>query len=90
MKKVNWMALAIFFGAISTQSNAQQGLESIIVEKYYVSDAADSADAADNGAVYALKAGMVTYRVYADLLPNYSVIWLSGTSPRNQYNNCFF
>ncbi len=79
MKKVNWMALAIFFGAISTQSNAQQGLESIIVEKYYVSDAADSADAADNGAVYALKAGMVTYRVYADLLPNYSVIQLFGS-----------
>ena len=78
MKKLNWMALAIFCGAISTQSNAQQGLESIIVEKYYVADAADSADAADNGAVFSLKAGMVTYRVYADLLPSYSVIQMFG------------
>lgn len=75
---MSWMAFAIFCGVISTQSKAQQGLESIIVEKYYVADAADSADAADNGAVFSLKAGMVTYRVYADLLPSYSVIQMFG------------
>jgi hypothetical protein len=78
MKKISWMAFAIFCGVISTQSKAQQGLESIIVEKYYVADAADSADAAENGAVYPLRAGMITYRVYADLLPNYSVIQMFG------------
>jgi hypothetical protein len=70
--------LTVFCVAMSVRSFAQQGLESIIVEKYYVADAADSADAADNGAVYPLRAGMVTYRVYADLLPNYSVIQMFG------------
>jgi hypothetical protein len=70
--------LTVFCVAMSVRSFAQQGLESIIVEKYYIADAADSADAADNGAVYPLRAGMVTYRVYADLLPNYSVIQMFG------------
>lgn len=70
--------LAVFCVGMSVKSSAQQGLESIIVEKYYIADAADSADAADNGAVYPLRAGMVTYRVYADLLPNYSVIQMFG------------
>jgi len=58
--------------------NAQNGLESIIVEKYYVSDIADSLDADANAAVYPLHVGSVTYRVYADLLPGYSVIQLFG------------
>lgn len=70
--------LTVFCVGMSVKSSAQQGLESIIVEKYYIADAADSADAADNGAVYPLRAGMVTYRVYADLLPNYSVIQMFG------------
>lgn len=60
--------------------NAQNGLEGIIVEKYYVSDIADSLDADANGAVYPLRVGSVTYRVYADLLPNYSVLNLFGNA----------
>lgn len=46
--------------------NAQNGLENIIVERYYVSNAADAA-----GSIGALPVGSVTYRIYADLLPNY-------------------
>lgn len=53
---------------------SQTGLEGIVVEKYYISDAADSIDAANNGAVYPLGVGSVTYRVYANLLPGYKVI----------------
>ena len=77
MKKKSQIALALLMGIISLQSKGQ-GLEGILVEKYYVADAADSADAAENGAVVPLKAGMITYRVYADLLPEYSVIQLFG------------
>lgn len=47
-------------------ANAQNGLEQIIVEKYYVSDAADAA-----GSIGILPVGSVTYRIYADMLPGY-------------------
>jgi hypothetical protein len=62
----------------SNQFVAQQGLEGIVVEKYYVSDAADSINALDQLAPYALKTGSVTYRIYADLLPGYKVIQMFG------------
>jgi len=47
---------------------AQQGLENIIVEKYYISDSSDAAVNATGGI---LPVGSVTYRVYVDMLPNY-------------------
>ncbi len=50
-----------------TLSNAQ-GLENIIVEKYYVSDLND-ASANSSGGI--LPVGSVTYRIYADMLPGY-------------------
>ena len=74
MKKITLLA-SLFFAAYS---QAQNGLEGIVVEKYYVSDAADSSDADANGAVYPLHVGSVTYRVFADLLPGYSVIQSFG------------
>jgi len=46
--------------------NAQNGLESIVVEKYYVSNAVDAA-----GSVGTLPTGSVTYRFYVDMLPGY-------------------
>ncbi len=55
-----------------------QGLESIIVEKFYQSNAADSANANLNGATTPLEVGSVTYRVYADLLPSYKFLALYG------------
>jgi hypothetical protein len=63
---------------ISNQYVAQQGLEGIVVEKYYVSNAADSINALDQLAPYALKTGSVTYRIYANLLPGYKVIQMFG------------
>ena len=58
---------------------SQVGLEGIIVEKYYVSDLADSLNADENFATYPLRVGSVTYRVYADLLPDYKVIQMFGS-----------
>ncbi len=46
--------------------NAQNGLENIIVEKYYVANSADA-----SGSVGTLPVGSVTYRFYVDLLPGY-------------------
>lgn len=45
-----------------------QGLEGIIVEKYYVSDENDTSVNDDGGV---LPVGSKTYRVYVDMLPNY-------------------
>lgn len=45
-----------------------QGLENVIVEKYYISDANDATVNSTGGV---LPVGSVTYRVYLDLLPDY-------------------
>jgi hypothetical protein len=52
---------------IGSFAKAQNGLENIIVEKYYVSNAADA-----TGSIGTLPTGSVTYRVYADMLPGYT------------------
>jgi hypothetical protein len=59
--------LSMFFLFLCVYSNAQNGLENIIVERYYVSNAADA-----TGSIGVLPAGSVTYRVYADMLPGYT------------------
>ena len=77
-----------------------QGLENIIVEKYYVSNAADAAAAnADlTSAGYptgTLPVGSVTFRVYADLLPGWGIQSVYGipshplvlTTSTNFYNH---
>jgi len=48
-------------------AKAQNGLERIYVERYYVSNAADQVASGGD-----LPVGSVTYRIYADLLPGYS------------------
>ena len=48
--------------------NAQNGLEHIIVEKYYVSDINDKTVDEDGGELPDIS---VTYRVYVDMLPGY-------------------
>jgi hypothetical protein len=82
MKK-SLLLIATIFTSFVTFSQA--GLEGIVVEKFYISDAADSTDAGDNGAVYPLHVGSVTYRVYANLLPGFKVISLFG-SPEHTLN----
>ena len=82
MKK-SLLFIAVVFSAFVSFS--QVGLEGIVVEKFYVSDAADSTDAAENGAVYPLHVGSVTYRVYANLLPGYKLLSMFG-SPEHTLN----
>jgi hypothetical protein len=65
MKKI---ILAIAACAFYFNGNAQNGLENVIVEKYYVSDANDTMVNADGGV---LPIGSVTYRIWADMLPGY-------------------
>lgn len=48
--------------------SAQNGLERIIVEKYYVSNVNDKSEDADGGE---LPVNSVTYRVFVDMLPDY-------------------
>jgi hypothetical protein len=75
MKK---FTLFLAFMAILSFSKAQTGLDGIIVEKYYVTNAADSIDAAAQGAATVLHTGSITYRVFADLAPGYKFIALFG------------
>lgn len=65
MKVVYNICLFVF---LCFHLSAQQGLERIIVEKYYISNAADKAVDGDGGE---LPLGSVTYRVYVDMKPGY-------------------
>lgn len=63
MKKlILGLTILLFAGA----ANAQNGLENITVEKYYVSNANDASFSSGT-----LPAGSVTWRIYADMLPGY-------------------
>ena len=69
MKKVVYKFTLVLFGLLlSCAGIAQDGLEGIIVEKFYVSTKADNA-----GKIYSgdLPKGSVTYRIYVDMKPGY-------------------
>lgn len=80
MKKIVLSISFLVLSGIVSKMYAQVGLEGIVVEKYYVSNAADSIDAVNNGAAYPLYVGSTTYRVYANLLPGYKVVQLFGNA----------
>lgn len=64
----------IFMSFISL-SNAQNGLESVIVETYYVSDAKDTLENKIGGK---LPIGSTTYRIFVDMLPGYELHTVYG------------
>ena len=66
MKKRNLLSIVLLSFIGLNICFAQNGLEKIIVEKYYISNAIDSA-----GSIGNLPSGSVTYRVFADMLPGY-------------------
>src|SRR6185436_745806 len=69
MKKILAFTGFIFAGILA---NAQNGLEGIVVEKYYVSDSNDSTINDDiPSTIGSLPAGSVTWRIYVDMLPGY-------------------
>ncbi len=75
------MKKSMFFACVLASSFAHsQGLEGVVVEKYYVSSLEDSLNADLNGATSPLKVGSVTYRVFADLADGYNFIQMFGNS----------
>lgn len=66
MKK-KLLVLPLLFGCYFAQ--AQNGLEDIIVEKYYISDVNDTNANSVGGN---LPIGSVTYRIYVDMMPGYN------------------
>ena len=87
MKKVTFT----FFLLILTHfSKAQNGLENIIVEKYYVSNESDTAQDMVGGI---LPPGSVTYRIYADMLPGFkfqAAFGIAGHELRLATSTSFF
>jgi hypothetical protein len=66
---------------VASSSVFSQGLDGIVVEKYYSPNAADVADAA--GANPALSLNSVTYRVYVDLAAGYRFNGMFGSAAHN-------
>ncbi len=64
--KIKNLFLGLGLAMLGLFAHAQNGLESVVVERYYVATAADAA--ASTGI---LPVGSVTYRIYADMLPGY-------------------
>ena len=86
MKKILLLLLVVITCAKS--GFAQNGLEGIIVEKYYISNAADAA-----GSSGVLPVGSTTYRIYIDLLPGYTfqaAYGVAGHELRFQTTTSFF
>jgi hypothetical protein len=68
---------------------AQDGLEGIIVELYYITDEKDSTDILSGSP---LKTGTKTYRIYADLAPEYKlqVVYGEKKSPMKIETTTYF
>jgi hypothetical protein len=81
MKKFNLLT-KIFVLFLSANSFAQ-GLQGIVVEKYYKANAADVANATANSAVTPLTTNSITYRVYVDLADGWKLnnIWGNSAHP---------
>ncbi len=84
MKKQTITLLAIILLS-SFSANAQNGLQQIFVEKFYVSNATDAAEAdaeAGNAGnqTGTLPAGSITWRIYADLEPGWGVQSVYGVN----------
>ncbi len=60
--------LVLCLSVLGLLAQAQNGLEKIFVERYYVADAIDAANSHP-----VIPVGAVTYRIYADMLPGYKI-----------------
>jgi hypothetical protein len=92
IKPLKFILICSFLAAINSTIYAQQNsslthidslaLENIIVEKYYVSELIDFTDSTAG----ILSAGSVTYRIFVDMKPGYSLQVVYG----NQKHELFF
>ena len=72
MKKIILGIASLFLAGVAS---AQNGLEQITVEKYYVSNSVDATNS-----VGTLPVGSNTWRIYADLLPGYNLQAVYGVA----------
>ncbi len=75
MKKTTIKTIIIGLLLTAGIAKAQNGLENVLVETYYVADANDAANS-----IGVLPVGSVTYRVYVDMLPHYKFEALYGVA----------
>lgn len=68
---------------VASSSVFSQGLQGIVVEKYYQADANDVANATSSGAITPLTTNSVTYRVYVDMAAGYKFNSLFGNAAHN-------
>jgi len=78
MNKLKYIFVALF--ACSFAAAQAQGLQGIVVERYYQANAADVSDATAEGAVVPLTTGSVTYRVYVDMAAGYKFSQIFGSA----------
>ena len=74
-KSTKGLFLGLGLALLGGNAVAQNGIEQIVVEKYYIANAADAA-----ASLGTLPVGSVTYRVYVDMLPGYKFQALYGNA----------
>ncbi len=81
MKKIKFILAGCLLACASGM--LAQGLEGIVVEKYYQTNAADAAEATANGSVTPLTVGSTVYRVYVDMAAGYKFSQIYGSPSHN-------
>jgi hypothetical protein len=69
-----WQKIMLVLLGLIAAYDASSQLERLIVEKYYITDTNDATDTFGGG----VQEGLVTYRIYADLVPGTRIISLYG------------
>lgn len=77
MNTLKYFFVALF--ACSFAAAQAQGLQGIVVERYYQANAADVSDATAQGALVPLTTGSVTYRVFVDMAAGYKFSQIYGS-----------
>jgi hypothetical protein len=77
MNTLKYIFVALF--ACSFAAAQAQGLQGIVVERYYQANAADVSDATAEGALVPLTTGSVTYRVFVDMAAGYKFSQIYGS-----------
>ncbi|MFN5620401.1 MAG: T9SS type A sorting domain-containing protein [Flavobacteriales bacterium] len=77
MNTIKYIFVALF--ACSFAAAQAQGLQGIVVERYYQANAADVSDATAQGALVPLTTGSVTYRVFVDMAAGYKFSQIYGS-----------
>jgi hypothetical protein len=77
MNTIKYIFVALF--ACSFAAAQAQGLQGIVVERYYQANAADVSDATTEGAIVPLTTSSVTYRVYVDMAAGYKFSQIYGS-----------